>query len=144
MRARLVLGLALVLALGCGSRKFAPVSGKVTLNGQPLAGATVSFQPIAPEGSVEAAPGSVGKTNEKGEYTLKAATGENGAWVGQHRVIISSLDPKVGEGDERAPRGGWPLADKVPEKYSQDPKQMLTFTVPAGGTDKADFALTAP
>jgi hypothetical protein len=141
----LVLGLALLAVLGCGSgKKYAPVSGKVTLNGQPLANATVNFQPVAPPGSVEVAPGSSGKTNEKGEYTLTVATGEKGAWVGEHRVLISSLDPKVGEGDERPPRGGWPMKDKVPEKYRNDPKHMLTFTVPKGGTDKADFELKSP
>src|SRR5262249_53014553 len=143
MRARLVLGLALLMVLGCGSgKKYAPVSGKVTLNGQPLVGATVNFQPIAPPGSVEAAPSSAGKTNEKGEYTLTVATGEKGAWVGQHRVMISALDAQVGEGDARPPRGGWPMKDKVPPKYNTDSKE--TFTVPKGGTDKADFALTSP
>jgi hypothetical protein len=144
MRARFLFGVALVLALGCGSgRKFAPVSGKVTMNGQPLAGATVSFQPIAPEGSVDVAPGSAGKTNDKGEYTLKAADGKsNGAWVGKHRVRISALQEQTGTGDERPPRGGWPQQDKVPRKYNDESKE--TYDVPAGGTDKADFALTAP
>src|SRR4051794_10614674 len=99
MRARLALGLVLALALGCRGKGFVPVSGKVTLNGQPLVGATVGFQPVAPEGATEAAPGSAGKTDEKGEYTLTASTGQNGAWVGRHRVIISLLSPKIGEDD---------------------------------------------
>ena len=60
MRARLVLGVAVVLALGCASKKYAPVSGKVTVNGKPLAKAEVSFQPIAAEGSVDAGVGSNG------------------------------------------------------------------------------------
>jgi hypothetical protein len=142
MRTRLVFGVVLVVALGCGaSTKFAPVSGKVTLNGQPLAKATVSFQPIAPEGTMEAAPGSAGKTNEKGEYVLKGSNGKNGAWVGKHRVRISLLEEKIGETDER-PRGGPPLGDKIPARYNADSKE--TFEVPSGGTDKADFTLTKP
>ncbi len=142
MRVRLLLGLALVLALGCGpGRKFAPVSGKVTLDGQPLAGATVSFQPIAPPGSVEAAPGSIGTTNDKGEYNLTASTGQTGAWVGKHRVMITCLSQQVGAGDSRPPRGGWPLADKVPSRYNTESQE--TYEVPSGGTDKADFALTS-
>jgi hypothetical protein len=140
MRVRLVLGLALVLALGCGGKRFVPVSGKVTLNGQPLAGATVSFQPIAPEGAVEGAPGSAAKTDANGQYTLKASTGQDGAWVGKHRVRISLLNPQVGEGDERR-RGGPPLADKVPARYNKDSKEVVE--VPPGGMTK-DFALTAP
>jgi hypothetical protein len=141
MRARLVLGLPLVLALGCGGAKLAPVSGKVTLDGQPLAGATVSFQPIAPQGSTEAGPGSSAKTDDKGEYKLTTDKGVDGAVVGKHRVIITCLQQQVGDSDARPPRGGWPLADKVPSRYNADSKE--TFEVPRGGTDKADFNLTS-
>jgi hypothetical protein len=143
MRARFLFGVALLLALGCGSgKKFAPVSGKVTLNGQPLAKALVSFQPIAAQGSVEAAVGSAATTNDKGEYTLKSSDGKIGAWVGKHTVRISAVSEQVGEGDERPPRGGWPQANKVPRRYNDDSKE--TFDVPSGGTDKANFDLKAP
>ncbi|HZY86149.1 MAG TPA: hypothetical protein VFE78_15045 [Gemmataceae bacterium] len=140
MRAHLVLGLALVLALGCG-KKMVPVSGKVTLNGQPLVGATVSFQPVASGGAAEAGPGSAGKTNDNGEYTLTAATGQTGAWVGKHRVSITLLSPKVGEDDVRHSRRGPALADKVPARYNKDSKEVVE--VPPGGMTK-DFALTSP
>src|SRR5205823_1557727 len=103
------------------------------------ANATVSFQPIAAGGDVEVAPGSVGKTNANGEYTLKVSTGKPGAYVGKHTVRISSLKEEVGGGDTRPPRGGWPVVDKVPRKYNADSKE--TFDVPSGGTDKADFTL---
>jgi hypothetical protein len=140
MRARWLLGVAVVSALGCGGRTFVPVSGKVTLNGQPLAGATVFFQPVAPPGSTDAGPGSQGKTNDRGEFKLTAATGENGAVAGEHRVMISLLNPQVGDSDERAPRGGWPLADKVPSKYNTD--TTLQFVVAPG--KPADFPLSDP
>lgn len=135
--------LPLALVVGCGSgAKYAPVSGRVTLNGQPLANATVSFQPIA-EGKMDApAPGAIGHTNANGEYTLVSADGRSGAWVGKHRVSISAVTEQVGEGDARPPRGGWPQADKVPARYNKDTQEE--FTVPAAGTDKADFALTSP
>jgi hypothetical protein len=139
MRMRLLLGLAVVLALGCASKRFAPVSGKVTLDGNPLPNATVSFQPIGLQVSGEAAPGSLGKTNEKGEYTLEAVDGKNGAWVGNHRVQISALNAEVGEADTRPPRGGWPMGDKVPAKYNT--KSELTFEVPREGTRDANFDL---
>jgi hypothetical protein len=143
MRTRWLFALAVALAVGCGpGNRFAPVSGRVTLNGQPLAGAVVSFQPIAPEGAVDAGPGSMGKTNENGEYTLQADTGQKGAWVGKHRVRISLVTQQVGEGDARPPRGGWPHADKVPRRYNDESKE--TFDVLPGGTDKADFPLTSP
>jgi hypothetical protein len=141
MRARLLLGLVAVLALGCGKR-FAPVAGTVTLNGKPLANATVSFQPIAPQGITDPGPGSVGKTNEKGEYTLEASTGQKGALVGRHRVMITLLRPEVGEGDQRPPRGGWPMANKVPLRYND--QSELEIEVPSGGKADANFPLKSP
>jgi hypothetical protein len=115
------------------------------MNGQPLANALVSFQPIAKEGEINAAgQGSTGKTNEKGEYILTFSNGKPGAVVGKHRVLISVLEPQVGDSDARPPRGGFPLANKVPERYGLGEKDELSFVVPAGGTDKADFPLTSP
>ena len=143
MRAHWLLGLSIVLFLGCsGSKKFAPVSGTVTVNGKPLANATVSFMPVAEQGSIEAGDSSVGKTNEKGEYILKSSKGKGGAQVGKHKVSVSLLSEQAGDRDERPPRGGWPMADKVPAKYNA--KTELTYEVTAGGTDKADFPLKSP
>ena len=140
MRARLLLGFALVLGLGCGSGKFAPVSGTVTMNGKPLAGALVIFSPIAKEGSIDAGPGSSGKTNDKGEYTLTSDTGRTGALVGKHRVSVSLMNPGTGASDDRRRPGQ--LVNQVPVRYNG--KTELTYAVPAGGTDKADFALKSP
>jgi hypothetical protein len=140
MRARLLLGFALVLGLGCGSGKFAPVSGTLTMNGKPLAGALVIFSPIAKGGSIDAGPGSSGKTNDKGEYTLTSDTGRTGAVVGKHRVSVSLMNPGTGESDDRRRPGQ--LVNQVPVRYNG--KTELTYEVPAGGTDKADFALKSP
>jgi hypothetical protein len=141
MRAHLLVACAGVLALGCGS-KFAAVSGKVSLNGKPLNHATVMFSPVGKAGSIEAGEGSAGKTNEKGEFTLKSSTGKNGALVGEHHVSISALEAQLGDRDTRSPRGGPPLTDKVPSRYNS--KSELTFEVPSGGSKNADFDLTAP
>jgi len=143
MPIRLVLGCAVVLAIGCGgSKRFVPVSGKVTLNGKALPNATVMFQPMGEPGSLMAGEGSTGKTNENGQFTLKSSTGKHGALVGKHGVSISALNPKIGEHDTRPPRGGWPKADKVPSRYNA--KSELTFDVGPGGTSQADFDLTSP
>jgi hypothetical protein len=143
MRSRLWLACALLLpAVGCDSKaKFVPVSGKVTLDGKPLANATVSFQPVAKPGAVDAGAGSTGKTNVNGEFTLMAATGQKGAIVGKHRVMITKVEEQVGTGDERPPRGGWPQQDQVPARYNTESKE--TFDVPSGGTTTASFVLTS-
>lgn len=143
MPARLLFGCVVVIGMGCGgSKAFVPVSGTVTLNRKALPHATVLFQPFGEPGSIVAGEGSTGRTNEKGEFTLTSSTGKRGALVGKHAVSITALDPQVGDRDTRPPRGGWPKADKVPSRYNA--KSELTFEVPAGGTDRADFDLTAP
>ena len=145
MRARWLIGAALLAAWGCGgSQKFANVSGKVTLNGKPLANAMVAFQPFPPPGSIDAGEASVGKTNENGEFTLSTLKGSKGAQVGKHHVLISSQFTKAPEDDSRPPRGGFPQDDLVPKRYGMGEKDEITFDVPSGGTDKAIFTLTSP
>ena len=135
-----LLALTALVCVGCSAAKFAPVSGKVTLNGKALPNATVTFQP---EGK-EPGPGSIGTTDAEGKYVLKMATGEAaGAVVGKHKVSItaggdagsdSSAPPTPG----KAPNSPPPL----PEEYNA--KTKLTFDVPAGGTTTANFDLTSP
>jgi hypothetical protein len=129
-----------VPALGCGSSgSLAPVSGVVTADGKPLVGATVSFLPEPIKGSTEAPVPSSGKTNDKGEYTLRTAAGQDGALVGRHKVTISLQAPEIVEGDRRRPRGGSRLADKIPPRYNTNSE--LTCVVPEGGKTDANFDL---
>lgn len=131
---QLILGLCAAAALGavgCGSGP-APVSGVVTLDGQPVEGVSVSFTPAAGDG--DGIGGSYGKTDAQGKYALKTVIGDRaGAAPGKHKVVISlsKPDPKNPEGAEK---------NLIPAKYNT--KSDLTFDVPASGTDKADFTLT--
>jgi hypothetical protein len=124
-----------VLALGCGgpgSGKYAPVSGQVTLNGSPLADATVSFQPDATIGR-----GSSGKTDAQGKYSLMVlGTGEKGALVGKHKVVITAPEGPPPDPQDDNPK---PRPDRVPPQYNAN--STLTFDVLAGGTDQANFPL---
>jgi len=61
------LGVALALAAGCAKAPQAGlVSGVIRVNGKPLAGATVTFAPIAPEGSIEAGDASSARRTKRG------------------------------------------------------------------------------
>src|SRR5947209_14368837 len=109
MRAHWWMGGLVVLALGCGgSKKFAPVSGVVKLNGKPLAGATVGFEPEENDNGPNQNPTtSGGKTDDNGAYTLEATTGEKGAVVGKHKVRISLYKTQQdSEADDRRRRSG--------------------------------------
>jgi hypothetical protein len=74
----------LVVIAGCGRSgpQIAPVHGRITLEGQPLAGADIRFQPDGPERP------SVGRTDSEGHYNLMFKRGQPGAIIGQHTVRI--------------------------------------------------------
>lgn len=76
---------------------LARVTGVVKLNGKPLVGATIEFQPFdrtVPDGTLKIAS-SAGKTNSKGEYEIYYTNDVRGAYVGRHRVTIKKNDPET-------------------------------------------------
>lgn len=98
---------------GCGNTssdqpEIAPVTGVVTMDGKPLAGATVRFYPT------EGRP-SAGVTNEKGEYELVYLQGNKGAIIGQHSVRITTLN----EDDDPL---GIQNTETVPAEYNKNTK----------------------
>jgi len=114
------------LALGCrGGRDLGTVSGKVTLDGRPLADARVNFQPMSE--ARNAGIGSFGKTDANGEYslTLIDATAR-GAIVGKHRVMIRAVPAGP---SNRTDAKGWVGKDRVPPEYNAN--SILTFDVKA-------------
>ena len=108
-----------VVLAGCsGSGKIGKVTGKVTLDGQPLPNATVDFVPVA------GGRPSTAVTDENGEYELKYTVKEDGAEVGEHRVRVSTFE----ENDGKVVR-----PEKVPDKYNR--KTTLKKTVESGSND---------
>lgn len=136
--------------LGCGSEvsdapATVPVSGKVTLNGQPLAGAKIFF--------VNPTHTGMGVTEEDGSYTIPegAIPGENTIYI--TKIEGEGLDPEAGideaqmmaagglPGLPASPRSQSTIKEVVPEKYSNPAKTELSFVVGADGSDAADFSL---
>jgi len=115
---------------GCGGPEHPDVgrvTGVVTLDGQPLADATVMFQPT--EGRA-----SVATTDSAGKYSLLYLDGVPGAKLGAHKVIIRTEIP----GEDGQP----PIAkEKLPKKYHEHTE--LTAEVKRG-SNTFDFPLTSP
>jgi len=130
-----ILCAVLALALsGCESAPYqvAPVSGRVTLDDEPLPDALVSFQPIGTAGKKEPGPGSFGRTDKDGRFKLQVVEPEQpGAVVGRHQVLISTATSSGGDADRT-------VGERVPRRY-RDGK--LQFDVPAAGTTEANFEL---
>lgn len=136
--ARYVLPLLLIVLLtgGCSGRprNFAKkVSGRITLGGQPLAGAWVTFTPV------EGGSPSFARTNENGEYNLVWAQvggrSIEGAQIGEHVVTITTFQ----EGDPDADPPVPAVPEKVPLKYRQE-SGRLKATVQKG-VNTIDFEL---
>jgi len=140
MRLRLLVFAAACLAAGCGGPNVVPVSGRVTLDGKPVSGVHVGFQPVASAGNKNPGGGSYAITDADGRFTLRLVEGGgSGAVVGKHRVEITTRTEADNVTDSRV-KGPDPKT-VVPAKYNRN--SDLTFEVPAGGTDKADFPLSS-
>jgi hypothetical protein len=66
------------------------VSGVVTLDGVPLRGAIITFQPVASEEPGSKLSSSVGRTDEEGLFTLTYVKDVPGAVVGEHKVFVQA------------------------------------------------------
>ena len=134
----LLLVTGFLLVTGCGGGPdLAPVSGRVTIDGQPLADATVGFYPTGANSDVM----SSGKTNANGEYTLKTVLkNQTGAVVGKHRVSITQEPGAAGDSDLPADKLPKNRPPKVPAKY-QGQDSELKCDVPSGGKTDANFEL---
>jgi hypothetical protein len=134
------IAMGLLLIAGCGGPKrhaLAPVAGRVTLHGKPVANINVVFQPVASAGNQsDAGFGSCGLTGVDGRFELKTVDGKPGAVVGKHRVWLTLRDtsqPSTGPESDKPWRGP---PNPLP-KAAYD--GTLTFDIPADGTDMACF-----
>lgn len=133
MRFQIALLSLMVLATGCkkpASVSTQPVTGRITIGGKPLVGATVVFTNKNPD-----APSAGGTTDNEGEFKLSTRVGPKelyaGAVSGEYDVTISKAPP----GAERATdsskmehaspeeRQQW-MADQMKQAHqaSSDPK----------------------
>ena len=131
-----VLGLFFVgLILGCGSDfTVVPVSGTVSMDGEPEQGIKVIFMPLPLEENPSPGPFSTAITDENGAFVLKTRRGKTGAIVGHHLVSFVYLE--FGPGYEAA------SSDReMPARYKGD--VGINFEVPRGGNDAVKFELTS-
>lgn len=132
--ASLILAACLItFATGCGGSGNTPplgkVSGTVTLNGEPLDGATIEFLPSNGRPSI-------GMTDADGHYDLLFRAGTPGALIGTHTVRITSQRSRSGG------EGGEPLVEARPETVPQDYNDQTTLSVEVTkGSNTHDFDL---
>lgn len=119
---------SMVFLVGCGGYgDIVPVSGTVTLDGEPLPNATVRFTPIEGNRPVEAV------TDASGNYKLRYTRNQDGAERGKHRVSITTGGEKEGPNGEDIE-----IPEKVPAKYNTDNQDHI---VEVGDGEPINFDL---
>lgn len=111
--------------------RYVPVSGVVTIGGQPLAGAAVSFQPLVP------GEPSIGVTDDQGRFSLKTAHDQEGAVVGEHQIAVYCAEGAPLAPGESKPPGdiapaGFKMVWKAPQRYMKFETSQLETDVQPG------------
>ncbi|MDR2439148.1 MAG: carboxypeptidase-like regulatory domain-containing protein [Planctomycetaceae bacterium] len=117
---------SLIFITGCDNSAPAGVSGTVRFEGQPLAGATVTFIPVDDSRS------SVGTTNTNGKYELRFSASMKGAVVGEHQVEIRTAPTEIDRESKEK------IIEHLPEKYNNKTELKVTLK---SGNQTIDFDL---
>lgn len=123
------------LAAGCGGRDgpaVVPVSGRLTMNGEPLGGVRIRFFPDASH-----TPGvtAFADTNEDGRFDITTQKPADGIVPGQYLVDVNMPSPVA---EPPAGTKAWDLSSKqvasstIPEKYRDVKTSELSFNIKGG------------
>ncbi|MDR3232137.1 MAG: hypothetical protein LBT46_00460 [Planctomycetaceae bacterium] len=129
---------------GCGQRGLkglSKVSGTITLNGQPLEGATISFSPQTPDTRGAAALSGAG-----GNFQVTTLHSNDGVQPGEYLISVSKIESegilpaaevrRIGAKNYHPQR-----TQMVPEKYLKAETSDLKITVRKGRNDKLILTL---
>ncbi|QDS86547.1 hypothetical protein EC9_07130 [Rosistilla ulvae] len=119
-----LLAMLTLATFGCGPSGLPPlgtVHGTVTIDGQPVEGASIEFTP-------ENGRPSVGETDADGNYNMMFTYDADGALVGEHTVrITTARQGVISEGDGPSIEA---RPERLPAKYNE--ASELTVDVVAG------------
>ena len=117
---------AAVVLSGCNSEGTRPVTGIVTLDGEPLSDVFVTYYPIGGgRGNSNA------QTDDQGRYALRYTSTAKGAIPGNYKVLISKTK-KMPNGVEK---------ELLPARYNT--KSELIAEIQSSGTNVFNFDLTS-
>jgi hypothetical protein len=143
----------LCLLSGCGGVASGHVeaSGTVTLDGTPVAGASVVFVPVTPD----AGEAGFAITDEDGRYELGTGEEKNGGVPGSYMVQVSktveteggaAAPVDLGEDAEHAEEGEganvtW--INSLPATYASPKTSGITIDIPEDGSSELDIKLVS-
>ncbi|OAI42299.1 hypothetical protein AYO40_00205 [Planctomycetaceae bacterium SCGC AG-212-D15] len=132
LRARIAVAALVLLAAGCGGKRLVAVEGTVTLDGAPLARASITLFAAAEGRSAMAA------TDDAGWFSVHTLPDGPGAYPGEYRVTVirnsdsEAIDPT---NKETMLHGRARAAPKntLPPIYAKPDTTPLRITVPVEG-----------
>jgi hypothetical protein len=137
--------------VGCGGRagpKVEYVEGLVTLDGSPVAGASVGYSPVDRSVGLPAS----GKTDAQGRYRLTAVRGGRegaGTAVGDYAVSITKLEIVPANEPQPPPPAWWnpslgptptPVRSLIPQAYGESATSGLRVSVKPGRNTGPDVS----
>ena len=142
MRLKVAVALAASMGFlcGCGGERPIKVSGKITINGEPVEGIKVQFVPVLASGR----PAS-GSTDKDGQFELTAVENNDGAFPGEYKVVLvyaPALETGPGDSTKDVMKKAMDQQTKdarkkpkyiIPADYSTVQKTPVTQKVPTGG-----------
>ncbi len=159
---RILLLAALVSLGGCGGvGKPVKVHGVLTLDGKPLAGATITFTPAQGDGKP-----AYGRSESDGSFLLTTFKPDDGALPGDYKVTVTYSEPDKAadagdpmkmddkakmaffmrmspEGKAKAEREKKKTGGSVPTAYTSPTTTPLKMTVPVNGKAEINLRSTA-
>ena len=123
-----VIALLFEMFVGCGQSETVPVTGTVTLNGQPATEAEVIFTPS--KGRVAS-----GATDAAGRFTLSTNKSGDGAVPGDHKVTVVEYYPP---GKPPPMTSGGPPS-RFPSKYTEASQTPFEAKVERGKPNDFPF-----
>jgi hypothetical protein len=151
----ILLGAIIVLGLGyviffyrptVAAPVVAPVRGKVSIMGRPVAFARITFHPESPEGVTAR-----GETDEQGNFTLTSNLPDDGAYPGWYRVVVRKdhrklfTQPTLPSTDPRNPgavrENPMHAYSEIDRRYTELGSTPLRLFIPREGTLNLDIQL---
>lgn len=123
----------LLALVGCGGGAELPVSGSVTLDGKPVADATVRFFPDA---ETDPSSGGFGTTGTDGKFVVTGGKNKKGLLAGKYKVTVNKGQAKQAGNSEDGAGAvveGADIKDEFPPHYSNLAQTVLSYSVTGDG-----------
>ena len=114
----LAAALMLVISAGCGPRNLAKVTGKVTVDGQPMPFGRIQFSPVAAKDATNAdgKPAQAYLASD-GTFELTTYKKNDGAVIGSHRVSIVNEQPEGSDASKPKSIPSFEVLNLVGKRY---------------------------